>query len=302
MAVVLVLLPATTFAKEEPEYVATKEALYEAMFQMVAEKEAEKTFLIDFHPYEINTEELMGVANEKDSYIAFQLSETTIDWQPVGNQYEVNIKLRDFTGKLQEKRLRKRVKAIAKELQGFSRYEQIKYTYDYIILNCEYDITKNGPYNTLVKGHACCNGYASAFYMIMGELGIPCKYTYNSDHAWNTVYLDGYWYNVDATWGDTGGNTVDYEYFLKGTTDWMGADPAAADAPVAYPAQNLEVRHEFPDFVMRENGKLLLMIAIPVVMILLIKISYGTFSQNSTQNRIAKNEELIRNMYHLPDE
>ncbi len=299
---ILVNIPIKVYAEEKPVYVSSMEELYEEMYKVLDQKVRKKTFLADFPVAEINIDEMMGMAFERDPYIAFLFSYLSMDGKAVGGQYEISVRPRFYMGSFQEKMLQSRIKAIAKEVEGLSRYEQIKYVYDYIILNCEYDITRNGPYNALIKGRVCCNGYASAFYMIMGELGIPCKYTYNSEHVWNTVYLDGYWYNLDATWGDGGGRNVDYEYFLKSNGDWTGLGPTVADAPQSYPVSELVPIYDFPDFKLKENIKIAFMISIPILLFFIIKALFGTFSQNSTQNRIARNEELIRNMYRLPDE
>lgn len=300
---ILVNMPIEAFADEKPIYVASMEELYEEMYKVLeANKSKRVVFLADFPCTEVNIDEMMGMAFERDPYIAFLFSYLSLDGKPVGAQYEISIRPRFYMGSFQEKLLRTRIKAIAKEVEGLSRYEQIKYVYDYLILNCEYDITRNGPYNALVAGHVCCNGYASAFYMVMGELGIPCKYTYNSEHAWNTVYLDGYWYNLDATWGDGGGRNVDYEYFLKSNKDWTGLGPTEADAPQSYPMPDISPRYDFPNFQLRDNIKAAFIIGVPILLFFFLKTLYGTFSVNSSKNRIARNEELIRNMYRLPDE
>lgn len=299
---ILLNMPIRVYAEEKPQYVSSKEELFEEVYKVLEKKVRKKTFLADFPYTEMNIDEMMGMAFENDPYIAFLFSYLSLDGKPAGNQYEIKVTPRFYMGSLQEKLLRSRIKAIAREVKGLSKYEQIKYVYDYIILNCEYDGRLNGPYNALVKGRVCCNGYASAFYMVMGELGIPCKYTFNSEHAWNTVYLDGCWYNLDATWGDGGGKNVDYEYFLKSNKDWTGLGPTESDAPASYPVTDMTPTYDFPDFQLQENIKIAFMIGVPVLLLFLIKAFFGTYSQNSTKNRIARNEELIRNMYRLPDE
>lgn len=59
-------------------------------------------------------------------------------------------------------------------------------------------------YGALVKGVAVCSGYANAYqYIMQGRLGIPCDVVVNTTHAWNMIYVDGQYYHVDSTWGDS---------------------------------------------------------------------------------------------------
>lgn len=70
-------------------------------------------------------------------------------------------------------------------------------------------------YGALVKGVAVCSGYANAYhYLLQGRLGIPCDVVVNTTHAWNMIYVDGQYYHVDATWGDSGSPEDFTKYFL----------------------------------------------------------------------------------------
>lgn len=70
-------------------------------------------------------------------------------------------------------------------------------------------------YGALVKGVAVCSGYANAYqYIMQGRLGIPCDVVVNTTHAWNMIYVDGQYYHVDATWGDSGSPEDFTKYFL----------------------------------------------------------------------------------------
>lgn len=69
-------------------------------------------------------------------------------------------------------------------------------------------------YSALVNGETVCAGYARAFQYLMQQLGIPCYYCTGysgEDHAWNIIYVDGLFRNVDLTWDD--GETLSYEYY-----------------------------------------------------------------------------------------
>lgn len=66
------------------------------------------------------------------------------------------------------------------------------------------------------RDSAVCEGYAKAFQLLLNAAGIDCIYVVGkasgSGHAWNQVYIEDQWYNVDVTWNDTG-NKGSHKYF-----------------------------------------------------------------------------------------
>ncbi|MBQ2943617.1 MAG: hypothetical protein IJD93_02820 [Ruminococcus sp.] len=61
-------------------------------------------------------------------------------------------------------------------------------------------------YDTLIEGSSNCDGYANAFSLLCNMADIPCFEKMNTGlddgeigHTWNTMCLDGIWYNADAT-------------------------------------------------------------------------------------------------------
>lgn len=66
------------------------------------------------------------------------------------------------------------------------------------------------------RDSAVCEGYAKAFQLLLNAAGIDCIYVVGkasgSGHAWNQVYIEEQWYNVDLTWNDTG-NKGSHKYF-----------------------------------------------------------------------------------------
>ena len=93
---------------------------------------------------------------------------------------------------------------------GASDYDKIKFIYDTLVLQTEYDL--NSPDNqnvisVLLNKRSVCQGYAKTMQLLLNRLGIPCSlatgYVSGGErHAWNIVKADGDWYYADATWGD----------------------------------------------------------------------------------------------------
>ena len=116
--------------------------------------------------------------------------------------------------------------AILTRLQNLSPFEKERRLHDILIEKIEYvkGADKNqSAYSALVEGKSVCAGYARAYQYLMQRLGIPCYYCTGyagQDHAWNIVWLDDGYYNVDVTWDDTEGG--EYDYFNK--TDEEYAD------------------------------------------------------------------------------
>ncbi|MCR5119202.1 MAG: hypothetical protein K6B44_06230 [Lachnospiraceae bacterium] len=126
-----------------------------------------------------------------------------------------------FTGKYthSEAECRSLKSSISSYITGFKQgikssmndYEKEKYAYEYIAKHTEYDTQAEDNQSIIsvfLHGKSVCQGYAKAFQYLLQEVDIPCAMVvgevYNGDgHAWNMVYIDGNYYHVDVTWGDS---------------------------------------------------------------------------------------------------
>ncbi len=89
-------------------------------------------------------------------------------------------------------------------------YEKAKFVYRTLIEKTEYD--ESAPENQNIQsvflyGRTVCQGYAASAAYLLNSLGIPAsiiigKANYES-HAWNLVLLDGAYYYMDVTWGNS---------------------------------------------------------------------------------------------------
>lgn len=121
--------------------------------------------------------------------------------------------------------------------EGADEYYIVKYFYDYLISNTEYD--KNAPDNqnicsVFLGGRSVCQGYAEAFQYMLQNMNIQAflvtGFTNGERHAWNLVRVNGEYYYIDPTWGDASytlegepaesayAPPINFDYFLV-TTD-----------------------------------------------------------------------------------
>ena len=119
-------------------------------------------------------------------------------------------------------------------------YSTVKYLYEYLIDNTEYDKDADNNQNicSVFLGHrSVCQGYAKAMQYMLQKVGLQSflvtGYTGAERHAWNLVRVNGKYYYLDPTWGDAsysyGGNEgteneaflppINYDYFLVTTSE-----------------------------------------------------------------------------------
>ena len=100
--------------------------------------------------------------------------------------------------------------AIIKYLVATTTYAEEEEYNDSNTINDSYK-----AYGALVNHRATCSGYAKAFDLIAKKCNLSSVVVTGSainskgvegPHAWNQIYLDDEWYNVDVTWEDPATN------------------------------------------------------------------------------------------------
>lgn len=121
-------------------------------------------------------------------------------------------------------------------------YDTELYFHDYLVKNCTYDKSMEKAddgsiYGALVQKEPVCAGYAKAMQYLLLKTGIPCLYVtgtakdennFNEGHAWNIVYIDNAYYQLDVTWDDQDDQSVLHRYFNV-TTEMMNSSDHTFD-------------------------------------------------------------------------
>lgn len=129
-----------------------------------------------------------------------------------------------------------------------SDYEKTKFVYETLIEQVDYDTKSENNQNILsvfIGKKTVCQGYADATQYLLHQLGIPAIVVTGTaggeNHAWNLVNLDGEYYYIDTTWGNThflgewqGTKKIDYGYLNARTQDL--AQTHTSQMPFAMPA------------------------------------------------------------------
>lgn len=118
------------------------------------------------------------------------------------------------------------VKSIVQNASMYSTtLDKERYVHDALRDLVTYNVNASvnqSAYSALVNHETVCAGYAKAFQVIMQALDIPCYYVTGTsegeDHAWDIVYIDGVYRNVDVTWDDTSYDPYQFFNFVDSST------------------------------------------------------------------------------------
>ena len=173
------------------------------------------------------------------SYKASGLYSNAVD----GRIYVIDYELGYYTTAEEEQAVTEKINETITDLDlnSGSDYIKIKKIHDFVCDTIQYDYINVSntdykyqftTYGALFKGRAVCQGYATLFYRLCREVGIPVRVITSSSHAWNIVKIDDKYYNIDCTWDDSDldvpmdkdGNywsgIVIYKWFLNGCDDF----------------------------------------------------------------------------------
>lgn len=101
--------------------------------------------------------------------------------------------------------LEQKAQQIVNECKASTKWETALNLHDWLTNNAYYDESLNmHGADILFLGYGVCDSYSKAYELLCNTAGIPVERTFGPNHAWNTVKLDGKWYQVDATWDDPG--------------------------------------------------------------------------------------------------
>jgi hypothetical protein len=228
-------LEPTNTQENTQKYIANlKEAMMLGEEELVVKYVGSKEKLESFVTNAVEEAFVTDDRNTSDDYdyLKYKYAGVNVNMQGYGRNYQITYSFSYLESKEETDVVNSEIKKVllGMDIENQSDYKKIKLIHDYIVINATYDLStsKNAAYHCLIEGTSACQGYASLFYKMMTEAGIPCRIIagkgMNESHAWNIVKLNDYWYNIDCTWDDPigtkGKDYIDYKYFLKNESDF----------------------------------------------------------------------------------
>ena len=116
-----------------------------------------------------------------------------------------------LTTKEQEEYINTQLKSTTNSLikANMSDLEKVRTINDYIVNRYEYDYTQKSisVYSALTTSVAVCQGYSMTAYKMLNYAGVENRIIVGTlkgvPHSWNSVKIDGNWYQLDITNNDS---------------------------------------------------------------------------------------------------
>lgn len=140
------------------------------------------------------------------SYTQYTRGETLVglDFSP---NYTMTKEEREI---LQEQIDAKTAEILAGVPEDASDYQKVKYVFDYLATNVAYVMDAEQNQNIIsvfLNGQTVCQGYACATQYLLARLDLQSSIVTGeangAAHAWNLVRMDGEYYYIDTTWGNS---------------------------------------------------------------------------------------------------
>lgn len=213
------------------------------MYELIRAAIAQRAESIDFRVTDV--ERLITlmdyVCYDNPEYFWFTDGCTPMGYEQ-GGIYYVTLKLSyNCTEGVQEKRLEEIdavIGTLLGKLEDLTDYEKVKFCYEFIIKNAQYDEGCGDPscYSVFVQRTGSSESYTNALHFMLHRLGVQTIFVPGTcegkAHCWSLVKVNGSWYQLDTAWGDPvtedGSQIMTYTYFLS-TDKEIKVDHKAAE-------------------------------------------------------------------------
>ncbi len=224
----------------QQEEIVEYDPLYNIYYEQLtdSEKRLYSKFITCANEYETSFKPFDSNITEKNIENAYQAVlfdhpelfwlDTTYSYQYYENMgiFEVDITYNETINNIEENRqlFDNTCNQIIQTASVFETEEEKEiYVHDQLTSMIEYDENASlnqTSFSAIVNHKTVCAGYAKAFQYIMDQLSIPCYYVVGQsegeEHAWNIIYINQTWRNVDLTWDD---DLQDPYYFFNKTDE-----------------------------------------------------------------------------------
>jgi hypothetical protein len=161
--------------------------------------------------FEDNIRNCIKNAYSKDDYLERSWLEIKPKAKLAEDGIETTMDVTYLTSKKQEEYIDTELKNITNSLinSKMSDLEKVRTINDYIVNRYEYDYTLKSlsVYSALTTSLAVCQGYSMTAYKMLNYAGIENRIIIgkikDTPHSWNSVKINGNWYQIDITNNDS---------------------------------------------------------------------------------------------------